>query len=65
MSTMMAPYDFRDIEVTPPNTTFTGTKSIKVGKTDLHIHEVGPGHTDGDAFVHVPDQDLVYAGDIL
>jgi glyoxylase-like metal-dependent hydrolase (beta-lactamase superfamily II) len=31
----------------------------------VHLIEVGPAHTDGDAIVHVPDAGVVFTGDIL
>ena len=65
MAGMFAPYDFRDIAITPPNDAFRGKRVLQVGQTEVHLLEVGPGHTDGDAIVHVPEQGVAYAGDIL
>ncbi len=65
MSGMFAPYDFSDVTITPPNETFSGEKTLTVRGVDIVLTEVGPGHTDGDAFVWVPDHDVLYAGDIL
>jgi len=65
MSSMFAPYDFSNVQITPPNQTFSGEKCLTVNGLDILIYEVGPGHTDGDAMVWVPDRKVVYAGDIL
>ena len=65
MSSMFAPYDFTHIKITPANQAFSGEKSLCVNGVDIVIQEIGPGHTDGDALVWVPDRKVVYAGDIL
>ena len=65
MSSMFAPYDFSDVQITPPTEGFNGQKCINVRGVDIVINEVGPGHTDGDAIVYVPDRKVAYAGDIL
>ena len=65
MSSMFAPYDFSDVRITEPNDTFSGEKVLTVNGVDIVIQEIGPGHTDGDALVWVPERRIVYAGDIL
>lgn len=62
---MFAPYDFRDVKLTPPNQPFNGERTLRVGDVELVIYEVGPGHTQGDCIVFVPEQRVVYAADIL
>jgi cyclase len=63
--TMFGAFDFNDIEVVVPTTTFDGELTLRVGATDVHLIEVGPAHTKGDVIVHVPSQDVVFTGDIL
>ena len=63
--TMFGAFDFNDIEVVVPTTTFDGDLTLRVGDTDVHLIEVGPAHTKGDVIVHVPGQDVVFTGDIL
>jgi cyclase len=58
-------FDFSGIVVTPPTRTFTGRTELVVGGRTLELVEVGPAHTDGDVIVHVPDDRVVFAGDIL
>ncbi len=65
MTSMFSPYDFGPVTLTEPNFGFTGSHELCVNGVDIIVTEVGPGHTDGDAMVHVPDQSVVYAGDIL
>ncbi|HVU02530.1 MAG TPA: MBL fold metallo-hydrolase [Polyangiaceae bacterium] len=62
---MFRPYDFDGIRLTKPTETFSGERAIRVGDVELVLRELGPGHTDGDAIVHVPSEKVVYAGDLL
>lgn len=65
MHEMFRPYDFSGISITNPNQGFSAQKTLDVKGTEIVITEVGPGHTDGDAVVHVPARRVAYAGDIL
>lgn len=65
MGTMFSPYDFSAVKVTDPTRGFSGVCELNVNGVDIVIIEVGPGHTDGDAIVFVPDQKVAFAGDIL
>lgn len=58
-------FDFRDIQVLPPTDTFTGLRDLQVGSLAVELHEVGPAHTVGDLIVHLPQQRVVFAGDIV
>ena len=62
---IFGPFDFEGIELRPPSTTFEGRLDLTVGDRAVHLIEVGPAHTDGDAIVHVPDAGVVFTGDIL
>lgn len=62
---MLAPFDFDGIEIVPPAREFESDLSLEVGGRKLRLIEVGPAHTSGDLFVHVPDAGVVYTGDIL
>ncbi|XIG72572.1 MBL fold metallo-hydrolase (plasmid) [Streptomyces sp. SGAir0957] len=58
-------FDFAGIEVLPPTDTFTGRRDLVVGSIPVELHEVGPAHTVGDLIVHLPEQRVVFAGDIV
>lgn len=58
-------FDFTDIKVIPPTRTFDGRLDLTVGEIPVELHEVGPAHTVGDLIVHLPDQRVVFAGDIV
>ncbi|WP_051357308.1 MBL fold metallo-hydrolase [Segniliparus rugosus] len=61
----MGQYDFRGVRPTPPTESFAGSLSLQVGGRRVELVKVGPAHTRGDLLVHVPDVDVVFAGDIL
>jgi cyclase len=61
----MRRFDFKDIRQRLPSTTFHGRLDLRVGDRHVHLLEVGPAHTSGDAIAHVPDARTVFTGDIL
>jgi cyclase len=62
---MLEPFDFDGIDVAAPTREFEGELSVDAGGRKLRLIEVGPAHTPGDLFIHVPDAGVVYTGDIL
>ncbi len=62
---VFAPFDFRAIALTPPTQTFEGRLTHRVGDKTTELIEVGPAHTRGDVIVHVPQDRVVFSGDIL
>ena len=44
---------------------FNGETSRRVGDKEVKLFEVGPAHTNGDVIVFVPDDKVVFTGDIL
>jgi cyclase len=59
------PFDFSGIALTPPTETFSGTMDIMVGSKKVQLIEVGPAHSLGDALIYVPEDKVLYTGDIL
>jgi glyoxylase-like metal-dependent hydrolase (beta-lactamase superfamily II) len=62
---MLAAYDFSDIKLTPPTLTFEREVELDIGGRRVELIEVGPAHTPGDLIVHVPDENLVFAADLM
>ena len=58
-------FDFGDVAERAPTRTFSGALELRVGDKRVELIEVGPAHTAGDVLVHVPDDRIVYTGDIL
>ena len=51
--------------LTWPTTTFSGRMSIWLGSRRVDIVQLGRAHTAGDAVIHVPDQNVMFTGDIV
>jgi len=64
---IFGPFDFDGVDVVPPTRTFTGHLELAVGDDGriVDLVELGPAHTAGDVIVHVPDDGVVFTGDIL
>ncbi len=62
---IFAGYEFSGIELVAPGKTFDKELTLAVGGKTVELIEVGPAHTKGDAMVHVPEDRVLFAGDIL
>jgi len=51
--------------LTYPTTTFSDRLTVYLGKRRVDIMHLGRAHTAGDAVVHVPDQNVMFTGDIV
>jgi len=58
-------FDFAGVTLKTPTRTFTGSLEVPVGDKTVELVEVGPAHTDGDVIAWVPEDRVVYTGDIL
>lgn len=62
---IFAPFDFDGITPTPATRTFDDDLDLDVGGTAVRVINLGPAHTGGDSVVFVPDERVLYAGDLL
>ena len=51
--------------LTWPTTTFSGRMSVYLGNRRVDIMQLGRAHTAGDAVIYVPDQNVMFTGDIV
>ncbi|MEO0485778.1 MAG: MBL fold metallo-hydrolase [Pseudomonadota bacterium] len=51
--------------LTWPTTTFNGRMSVYLGSRRVDIMQVGRAHTAGDSVIYVPDQNVMFTGDIV
>lgn len=58
-------FDFNGIETPVVSRTFSGELSVDTGGRTANLMEVGPAHTAGDVLVHLPDEGVIFTGDIL
>lgn len=50
---------------TPTRTVNAYPTRHRVGRLDLEVYHFGPGHTDNDLVVHVPDFNVIHCGDLF
>jgi glyoxylase-like metal-dependent hydrolase (beta-lactamase superfamily II) len=58
-------FEFDGIRMTLPTRTFDGRLELEIGARRVELIEVGPAHTAGDAIAWLPEQRVVFTGDIL
>ncbi len=51
--------------LTWPTTTFSDRMSIYLGNRQIDLMHIGRAHTAGDIVIHVPDQNVMFTGDIV
>jgi glyoxylase-like metal-dependent hydrolase (beta-lactamase superfamily II) len=60
---------FRDVESIPglthPNVAFADTLMLDLGGTEVQLLHLGRGHTRGDAAVWLPEERVLFAGDLV
>ena len=57
--------DWDDVRITPPTHSVSSKLTLTVGDRLVDLHPAGPGHTDNDLFLHVPDSQAWIVGDIV
>ena len=61
---------FRNVESVPPGLTwptmtFQGQMTVNLGNLEVQILQVGRGHTKGDTIAWLPEQRILFAGDLV
>jgi glyoxylase-like metal-dependent hydrolase (beta-lactamase superfamily II) len=64
-ATALAPWDFTGIELTPPTTLLDDRLELDLDGIRVELRYVGPAHTAGDVIVHLPNERIVFTGDVL
>jgi glyoxylase-like metal-dependent hydrolase (beta-lactamase superfamily II) len=61
----LSAWDFSGITPTPPTTLIEDRLELNFDGIAAHLIYVGPAHTSGDVIIHLPEQRIVFTGDIL
>jgi glyoxylase-like metal-dependent hydrolase (beta-lactamase superfamily II) len=61
---------FRDVDSVPPGLTwptmtFVGKLSLRLGSLEVQLLQLGRGHTKGDTVVWLPQQKVLFSGDLV
>lgn len=51
--------------LTYPTTTFSDSMTVYLGKRKVEIKQIGRAHTAGDSIIWVPDEQVMFTGDIV
>jgi glyoxylase-like metal-dependent hydrolase (beta-lactamase superfamily II) len=61
----LAEFDFSGIEITPPTTLIEDRLDLDLDGKPAEILYVGPAHTAGDVIVFLPDERVLFGGDVM
>jgi glyoxylase-like metal-dependent hydrolase (beta-lactamase superfamily II) len=53
------------VELARPHVAYRGEADIDLGGKHVQLREVGPAHTRGDQVIFVPDEGVLFAGDLV
>jgi glyoxylase-like metal-dependent hydrolase (beta-lactamase superfamily II) len=65
LAEIFAPFDLASARGRAPTRTFEDELHLHVGDKAVELRKLGPAHTTGDVIVHVPEDRVVFTGDIL
>ncbi|GHF40594.1 MBL fold metallo-hydrolase [Streptomyces mashuensis] len=57
--------EYGQVEVTAPTLTYTDRLALHVGDTEIHLIHPGVAHTVGDTIAWLPEQRVVFTGDLV
>lgn len=63
--TMGKRFDYSDVIVVPPKTLFERELQLSVGAKKVRLIDLGPAHTSSDTIAYIPDDRVVFTGDLL
>jgi cyclase len=58
-------FDFTDLPLRLPDRTFHGSLELQVGGQPVELRQVGPAHTTGDLVVLLPEDQVLFTGDLV
>jgi glyoxylase-like metal-dependent hydrolase (beta-lactamase superfamily II) len=62
---LLEDYNFDGINLVLPTTVFDNTYQLDLDGTKVDLIYVGPCHQVGDTIIHVPDEGVLFAGDVI
>jgi len=62
---LLEDYNFDGIELVLPTTLFDARYELNLDGKEVHLIYVGPCHQVGDTIIHLPEERVVFAGDVL
>ncbi|MDQ3760610.1 MAG: MBL fold metallo-hydrolase [Actinomycetota bacterium] len=65
LTTLWPGLEWGDVRVTLPSVTFTDRLTVHIGQHRAELIHVGPAHTTNDVVVWLPDDEVLFAGDVV
>ncbi|MGH3912823.1 MAG: MBL fold metallo-hydrolase [Pseudonocardiaceae bacterium] len=65
LTTLWPGLDWGEVRVTLPSVTFTDRLAVHVGQRRAELIHVGPAHTTNDVVVWLPDDEVLFSGDVV
>ena len=65
LNAIFTEFDFRGIAVTPAGITFEEHLTMHLDEREVRLLHYGTGHTVGDIIVHLPEERIIFAGDLI
>lgn len=62
---LFKPFDFSEIQLKKPSRTFVDRLDLKVGDKTVQLIDLGPAHTRSDTIALVPEDRVVFTGDLM
>ena len=62
---LFKPFDFSEIQLKKPDRTFVDRLDLKVGDKTIQLIDLGPAHTRSDTVALVPEDRVVFTGDLM
>lgn len=56
--------EVKSVRITPPDLTFDQRRELHFGGRRIDLVYLGRAHTSGDIFIHLPDDGLLFTGDV-
>jgi len=53
------------VKITPPNLTFDNSMRLFFGGREISLRYFGKAHTSGDIFIYLPNEKIVFTGDVI
>lgn len=57
--------DFSESKITPQDISFDKEMRIYLENKEIHLDSVGPAHSPSDTFIYLPEEEIVFCGDLV
>jgi len=62
---LCAPYAFESVPHQPASPSISGSTTMHLNAREIRVITIGSAHTCGDCMIHIPDNHVLFAGDLV